>query len=61
MRPDPPYTRHGNNGIPDGLMDITLDPFPFTVKQVLDVQTLGYEYAATAVGIEAPSNEGENG
>lgn len=51
--------RHGNSGIPDSLMDIALDPFAFTVRQVLDVQTLGYEYAATAAEIPAPVEEEE--
>lgn len=49
--------RHGNGGIPQDLLDLTLDPFPLTFRQVLDVQALGYEYAVTAAEIPAPTEE----
>ncbi|MEM1299240.1 MAG: tyrosinase family protein [Pseudomonadota bacterium] len=43
--------KHGNGGIPEELLDLSLDPFPFTFRQVLNVQALGYEYAVTAAAI----------
>ncbi len=51
--------RHGNGGIPEDLLDLTLDPVPLSFRQVLDVQALGYEYAVTAAEIPAPE-EAEN-
>jgi tyrosinase len=41
----------GNGGIPHDLLDLHLTPFGKTVRDVLDVQRLGYEYAATATAI----------
>jgi tyrosinase len=40
--------RHGNSRIPSDLLDLSLIPFGKTFRDVLDVQRLGYEYAATA-------------
>jgi tyrosinase len=42
--------RHGNR-VPNDLLDLPLTPFGKTVSDVLDVQRLGYEYAATATQI----------
>ena len=35
---------------PAGLLDRALPPFPMTVRQTLDISTLGYEYAAQVIG-----------
>jgi tyrosinase len=35
-------------GFPPDLLDEILEPFPFTVSQVLDVRRLGYEYASVS-------------
>jgi len=45
-------TRRGVNTISPDLMDIVLEPFPFTVRQVLSISDLHYAYAAseTVVG-----------
>jgi tyrosinase len=41
----------GNGGIPVDLLDLELIPFGKRVRDVLDVQTLGYEYAHSSVEI----------
>jgi tyrosinase len=38
--------RNGNGNIPDNLLDAVLKPFNFTVRDVLNVNDLGYDYAA---------------
>jgi tyrosinase len=43
--------RYGLNRIPRGLLDLPLVPFGKRVRDVLDVQQLGYEYADSSVGI----------
>ena len=48
---------HGNGGIPSALLDLQLLPFGKTVRDVLDVQALGYEYAAQAVPINVNGDE----
>jgi tyrosinase len=35
---------------PSSLLDRALPPFPMTVRQTLDISTLGYEYAAQVIG-----------
>lgn len=40
--------RHGNGNMPPSLLDMKMEPFALTVRDVMDVQSLGYEYAATA-------------
>ena len=40
--------RHGNATMPEEMMDIQLIPFNRTVRQVLDVNELGYEYAGAS-------------
>lgn len=37
--------KHGDLNIPQELLDVPLEPFPYTVKDVLDVFDLGYDYA----------------
>jgi tyrosinase len=39
----------GVNNIPIDYLDKVLSPFPFTVRQVLDVRALGYDYAVANV------------
>jgi tyrosinase len=46
--------RHGLNNISHDLLDLPLVPFGKTVRDVLDVQRLGYEYAVTATSIPPP-------
>lgn len=56
--------RHGVNNIPSNYLDKALFP-GYTVEQVLDVRSLGYDYAASSVGVgtnlppgEGPSDAG---
>jgi tyrosinase len=37
---------HGNGSIPPNLLDVVLAPFNMKVRDVLNVQSLGYDYAA---------------
>lgn len=46
--------RWGIDRIPPALLDLALAPFGKTVRDVLDVQALGYEYAASSVAIPIP-------
>lgn len=41
-------TQHGLNSIPSHMLDRVLDPFRMTVKQVLDINSLEYEYASSS-------------
>jgi tyrosinase len=43
--------RHGSGGIPNELMGLELIPFGKRVRDVLDTQLLGYEYAASALEV----------
>jgi len=43
--------KHGNGGIPQALLNLPLEPFGKTFRDVLDVQALGYEYGAAATPI----------
>jgi len=45
-------TRHGKTNITPGLLDMELMPFGKRVSDVLDVEPLGYEYAASAREID---------
>ena len=47
--------RWGNGDIPSDLLNLNLTPFGKTVRDVLDVQRLGYEYAGTATAIPTPT------
>jgi tyrosinase len=51
--------RHGNGGVPRDLLDLELIPFGKRFRDVLDVQRLGYEYAASSTTI--PTQAGGNG
>ena len=51
--------RYGNGGIPRDILDLELIPFGQRTRDVLDVQRLGYEYAASATQI--PVGGGGNG
>lgn len=39
---------HGNSTMPPDLVDMPLAPFPYTVKGVLKIYDLGYEYATSS-------------
>jgi|SRR5215204_1883834 len=41
--------RHPGMNPPASIMQVALPPFPITVAQTLDIQTLGYEYAVQVV------------
>ena len=43
--------RYGDGGVPEELLDLPLRPFGKTFRDVLTVQALGYEYAASAAGV----------
>ena len=53
--------RNGNGGIPADLLSEPLMPFNKTTADVLDVQRLGYEYAASAAAIPVPVAAGSAG
>lgn len=46
----------GNSGIPETILDLPLQPFAQKVRQVLDVQSLGYEYALDTTEIDIGGN-----
>ena len=51
----------GVNNVPADYLDKVLAPFPFTVRDVLDVRELGYDYAVSAtVATVAPSTTGSH-
>lgn len=39
---------HGNSTMPPDLLDMTLSPFPYTVRGVIKTYDLGYEYATSS-------------
>jgi tyrosinase len=43
--------RHGNSTIPSEWLDLSLAPFPYTFRQVLNISTLGYDYATISAEI----------
>jgi tyrosinase len=43
--------RHGTTSLPPDYLGLTLEPFGFTVREVLDVTQLGYDYATSATTI----------
>jgi tyrosinase len=43
--------RNGNSNIAPDLFDVVLDPFNLKVRDVLNVNTLGYDYAAGAAAV----------
>jgi len=44
--------KNGDSTVPDKILDYALDPFPFTVRQVLNVHNLGYDYAGIEIIVE---------
>ena len=44
--------KHGHNNFPNQFLDYPLAPFNKTCRDVLDVEALGYEYAATVDSID---------
>lgn len=46
--------RHGNGSIPPNLLDVVLAPFNMKVRDVLNVQSLGYDYAAARRRVMVP-------
>ena len=50
--------KYGNGGFPGDLLDLPLQPFNKTPRDVLDVQRLGYEYAVTANTVPAGAPHG---
>jgi tyrosinase len=47
--------RHGLANVPADYLGLTLVPFGYAVRDVLDIHTLGYEYAASAVTAPGPA------
>ena len=43
--------RNGDSTIPEKILDQPLEPFPFTVRQVLNVHNLGYDYAGIEISL----------
>jgi tyrosinase len=43
--------QHGNSTIPSSWLDLALPPFPYTVRQVLNISELGYVYATASAQI----------
>jgi tyrosinase len=43
--------RHGNSTIPSDWLDLSLAPFPYTFRQVMDISTLGYDYATISAEV----------
>jgi tyrosinase len=41
--------RNGNGSMPDNLLDVNLKPWGMTVRDVMNVNSLGYDYAAAQV------------
>jgi tyrosinase len=50
--------RQGVNNIPANYLDLVLAPFPYTVRQVLDVHGLGYDYASSSASSTPPAPAG---
>ena len=43
--------RNGNGNIPSSLLDVVLAPFSLKVRDVLNINNLGYDYAAADVTV----------
>lgn len=48
--------RHPGAGVPARLLDRALAPFPLTVRQTIEVASLGYDYAASTAAAEGPGH-----
>ncbi len=51
--------KYGVDNIPPSYLDLKLAPFGYSVKEVLDINTLGYEYASSAAA--APGTAADPG
>lgn len=43
--------RHGNSTMPGNILDLPLPPFNYTVKDVLNIYDLGYDYATASAEV----------
>jgi len=43
--------RHGNSTMPPDLLDLPLSPFPYRVRDVLNIYDLGYDYATASAEV----------
>ena len=43
--------RHGNSTMPSNILDLPLPPFNYTVKDVLNIYDLGYDYATASAEV----------
>lgn len=43
--------QHGNSTIPSEWLNIALAPFPYTVQEVLNISSLGYDYATISAEV----------
>jgi tyrosinase len=43
--------RHGNSTMPSNILDLPLPPFNYTVKDVLNIYNLGYDYATASAEV----------
>ena len=50
---------HGTDNYPSALKDIVLEPFGLTVREVLNVEELGYDYANSLVDIPVTGTDAE--
>jgi tyrosinase len=44
--------QHGNSGMPANMYDMVLEPFDLKVRDVLNINDLGYEYAGSGAAID---------
>jgi tyrosinase len=47
--------RHGAAGPPQSMWDVALPPFPMTVRQTINTDRLGYDYASSSARTGGPS------
>jgi tyrosinase len=47
--------RHGTAGPPQSIWDVALPPFPLTVRQMLNTDRLGYDYASATARTGGPT------
>ena len=45
------WQQNGNSNISTDLLDVVLQPFNFRVRDVLNINDLGYEYAAAQTNV----------
>ena len=44
--------QHGNSGMPANMYDMILEPFDLSVRDVLNINDLGYEYAGSGASVD---------